>query len=384
MDRSKTDTGSAQKTAPGFERRSGADGGLTLILSGDWTLRGLARDTGSLVRELRPFVRDERVHWDLRSISALDSVGALVLWRACDGQRPAHVDLRDEHAPLFRRWSERPPEGDQLPVRHQSLSDRMTKAGRSGASHVTDLLALTGQVTLDTLTLVRRPWQFPLKDLSATVYQAGVKALGITALVGFLIGIVLSYLSSLQLRSFGAEVFIVNILGLAIIRELGPLLAAILVAGRSGSAMAAQLGMMRLTEELDALTVMGIPHSIRLVLPKLVALAIALPLLVLWTDVMALIGGMLSAKAALGISLNRFVEMLPTVVPIANLWIGLAKSVVFGLLIGMIACHFGLRIKPNTESLGLETTNAVVTSITLVILADAIFAIVFRGIGVAS
>lgn len=378
------DTGASPQTAPGFDSQPDDDGGLTLVLSGDWTLRGLARNTGRLVRELQPFVRDERVHWDLRSITALDSVGALVLWQACDGARPAHVELRPEHAPLFRRWSERSPQDSQVPVRDVSLTDRLARFGRSGISHVTDLLALTGQVILDTLALVRRPWQLPLKDLSATIYQAGVKALGITALVGFLIGVVLSYLSSLQLRAFGAEVFIVNILGLAIIRELGPLLAAILVAGRSGSAMAAQLGMMRLTEELDALTVMGIPHSIRLVLPKLMALAIALPLLVLWTDVMALIGGMLSAKAALGISTSRFIEMLPNVVPIANLWIGLAKAVVFGLLIAMIACHFGLRIKPNTESLGLETTNAVVTSITLVILADAIFAIVFRSIGVAS
>lgn len=378
------DTGASQQTTPGFERQPRADGGLTLVLSGEWTLRSLAQSSGTLARELRPFARDERAHWDLRSISALDSVGALVLWQACEGKRPTHAELRDEHLPLFRRWSERSAQDDQVVIRQTTLADRMARAGRGGVSHVTDLLALTGQVTLDTLALVRRPRQLPLKDLSASIYQAGVKALGITALVGFLIGVVLSYLSSLQLRSFGAEVFIVNILGLAIIRELGPLLAAILVAGRSGSAMAAQLGMMRLTEELDALTVMGIPHSIRLVLPKLMALAIALPLLVLWTDMMALIGGMLSAKAALGISLNRFVEMLPHVVPIANLWIGLAKSVVFGLLIAMIACHFGLRIKPNTESLGLETTNAVVTSITLVILADAIFAILFRGVGVAS
>lgn len=378
------ETASSQRIAPGYDRQQHADGGLTLVLSGDWTLRGLARDTSQLVRELQPFARDKQVHWDLRSISALDSVGALVLWKACGGERPAHVELRDEHATLFRRWSDRSPEDVHAPVRHVALTDRLAQAGRSGVSHFTDLLALTGQVVLDTLALVRTPGQLPLKDLSATIYQAGVKALGITALVGFLIGVVLSYLSSLQLRSFGAEVFIVNILGLAIIRELGPLLAAILVAGRSGSAMAAQLGMMRLTEELDALTVMGIPHSVRLVLPKLMALAIGLPLLVLWTDVMALIGGMLSAKAALGISLNRFIEMLPHVVPIANLWIGLGKSVVFGLLIAMIACHFGLRIKPNTESLGLETTNAVVTSITLVILADAIFAIAFRGVGIAS
>jgi phospholipid/cholesterol/gamma-HCH transport system permease protein len=176
--------------------------------------------------------------------------------------------------------------------------------------------------------------------------------------------------------------FIVNILGLSIIREIGPVLAAILVAGRSGSAMTAQLGVMRVTEELDAMSVMGIPQSLRLVMPKMVALAISLPLIILWTDAMALIGGMLAANYELGIGLQFFLSELPDAVPIANLWLGLAKGVVFGLLIALVACHYGMRIEPNTESLGLGTTSSVVTSITVVILADAVFAIVFRDIGI--
>jgi phospholipid/cholesterol/gamma-HCH transport system permease protein len=166
-----------------------------------------------------------------------------------------------------------------------------------------------------------------------------------------------------------------------VIRELGPLLAAILVAGRSGSSITAQLGVMRVTEELDAMLVMGISHGFRLIMPKVLALALAMPLLVIWTDAMALIGGMVSAKVELGLSPSYFIQKLPDAVPLANYMIGLGKGVVFGILIALVACHFGLRIKPNTESLGHGTTTSVVTAITVVILADAVFAIVFSGVG---
>jgi phospholipid/cholesterol/gamma-HCH transport system permease protein len=192
---------------------------------------------------------------------------------------------------------------------------------------------------------------------------------------------VLSYLSALQLKLFGAEIYIIDILGLSVIRELGPLLAAILVAGRSGSAMTAQIGIMRVTEELDALSAMGISHSLRLVLPKVAALAIVLPLIGVWTSGSALLGGMFSAQNTLDIGYMQFFLKLPDAVPLLNVFIGLLKSAVFGFMIALIACHFGFRIKPNTESLGNETTNSVVASITIVIMVDAVFAILFMGIG---
>ena len=181
---------------------------------------------------------------------------------------------------------------------------------------------------------------------------------------------------------FGADIFIINILGISIVRELGPVLAAILVAGRSGSSMTAQLGVMRVTEELDALTVMGIPHSLRLVLPKVMALGIAMPLVVLWTSAIALIGGMVAAEVQLGLGYQFFLSKLPDAVAIANLWLGLGKGVVCGMAIALISCHFGLRIKSNTESLGEGTTNSVVTSITVVIIIDAIFAVIFSNVGI--
>ena len=249
------------------------------------------------------------------------------------------------------------------------------------STQLLNLVTLFGQLLLDSLHLLLHPGDLPWAEISITIYEAGVRALGITALVGFLIGIVLSYLSALQLKMFGAEIYIIDILGLSIIRELGPLLAAILVAGRSGSAMTAQIGIMRVTEELDALSAMGISHSLRLVLPKVIALTLVLPLLSVWTNAAALIGGMLSAQNTLDISFRQFFFKLPDVVPLVNVFIGLGKSAVFGFMIALIACHFGFRIKPNTESLGNETTNSVVAAITVVIMIDAVFAILFMSVG---
>jgi len=195
------------------------------------------------------------------------------------------------------------------------------------------------------------------------------------------VGVTLSYLTAKQLKTYGADIFIVNILGISVWRELGPLLAAIIVAGRSGSSMTAQLGVMRVTQELDALSVMGISHTVRLVLPKVLALSISMPLVVVWTSAVVLLGGMVAASLQLGIDYIQFVQGLPAAVPIANLWLGLSKSVVFGALIAMVACHFGLRIQPNTESLGAGTTDSVVTAITVVIIVDAIFAVAFSNVG---
>jgi phospholipid/cholesterol/gamma-HCH transport system permease protein len=242
-------------------------------------------------------------------------------------------------------------------------------------------IVLLGRVVIDASGLIVRPNRVPWREISASIYRTGAQALGITALVGFLVGIVLSYLSSLQLKQFGADIFIVNLLGVGIIRELGPVIAAVLIAGRSGSAITAQIGVMRVNEELDALQVMGIPHTVYLVLPKMVALAISVPLLVLWTSAVALAGGMIAAGFELGIPYRFFLAELPGAVPVANLWLGLGKSIVFGLLIALVACHYGLRIRPDTESLGAGTTESVVAAITMVIIVDAVFAVMFSDVG---
>jgi phospholipid/cholesterol/gamma-HCH transport system permease protein len=373
---------SVDREPPAIRVERTPEGFITIKLTGHWTLRGVAHHADRLMRELREYTPDPEVHWNLNTISALDSVGAFVLWRATEGRRPQHLVVRPEHVPLFRRWTERsvPLVPEQRPARPDIVS-LVAKFGRFAVGHVSGFLSLMGQFVLDCLWLLRNPRSMPWRDLSATIHQAGVKALGITALVGFLTGVVVSYLSSLELKSFGAGNFIVVIVGIGILRELGPMLTAVLVAGRSGSAMAAQLGVMRVTEELDALSAMGISRSLRLVFPKIVAMIVVMPLLVVWSDILALLGGMLAARVTLGISLGRFISSFPETVPLANFWLGVGKGAVFGALVALVACHYGLRIKPNTESLALETTSAVVSAITLAIIADAVFAIIFRSVG---
>ncbi len=243
-------------------------------------------------------------------------------------------------------------------------------------------MLLAGDGALNLLRLFAAPHEGPWRDFSGHLYRIGGTALPITALVGFLIGVVLAYLTSQQLKQFGADAYIVNILGIAVIRELGPLLAAILIAGRSGSAITAQIGVMRVTEELDAMSVMGISHTFRLVMPRAMALAVAMPLISVWTTLCALAGGRLAADGSLDIPPAFFMTALPQAVNVDNLVLAVGKSVVFGVLIALVGCHFGMRVKPNTQSLGEGTTASVVTSITVVILIDALFAVLFKDVGI--
>lgn len=351
--------------------------------SGSWQVQALAQPgvIPSIALSVKALPDPAASDWDLTGITALDHIGAQWFWNVWGKKRPPRLAL----APLFEGHFQRLeqagdlalPEEPKLKLSLELIWRRMDRV----VDHLFGLASLIGQLVFDLARFARQPQRGPWKEISANVFHAGARALGITALVGFLIGIVLSYLSAQQLHTFGGDIFIVNLLGMSIIRELGPLLAAILVAGRSGSSITAQIGVMRVTEELDAMLVMGLPHGFRLIMPKVIALALAMPLLVIWTDAMALIGGMVAAHMELGLSPIYFVQKLPSAVPLANFWIGLGKGLVFGTVIALIACHFGLRVKPNTESLGQGTTLSVVTSITLVILADAVFAIVFSGVG---
>ena len=361
-----------------------AGGGQSVVASGVWQVHALA-ERGAIKRltaTLASLKDQHAVAWDLTQLSSLDHIGAQMFWNSWGKQRPGKLKLADRQEELFARIEE----AGKLQVakpRKNRLNWIMLLglAVMSFFEHMAGFIRLIGQVVQDLWRFILHPRTGPWREVSANIYHSGFQALGITALVGFLIGVVLSFLSAQQLRAYGGDVFIVDLLGMSIIRELGPLLAAILVAGRSGSAITAQLGVMRVTEELDAMLVMGISHGYRLIMPKVLALAISMPLLVVWTDAMALIGGMVAAKMELNLSARYFLHQLPDAVPLANYIIGLLKGMTFGMLIALVSCHFGLRIKPNTESLGHGTTTSVVTAITVVILADAVFAIIFSEVG---
>ena len=353
-------------------------------LSGDWNVPALSTRTEVATRRRMLGTVPDSASWDLTAVDRMDAVGAQILWQRWGQRMPAQLALKDGQRELFDILASSPVEAAP-PAPAADWLGWIRSIGRGvliGLDHGRDLLILTGQLIFNLLGMLTNPLRGPWREISAQVFRTGAQALGITALVGFLIGIVLSYLSAQQLNMFGAGQFIVKLLGVAVVRELGPVLAAILVAGRSGSAITAQIGVMRVTQELDAMQVMGISYGQRLVLPRVLALALTMPLLVLWTDAMALIGGMLAAKFELGLTLTWFSQKLPEAIGLKNYWIGMVKGVTFGVWVALVACHFGLRIEPNTESLGKGTTASVVTSITGVILIDAIYAIIFNEMGI--
>ena len=380
---SPADAPAADSARPRVGRRE-QDGRQWTVASGCWTTLAMSSKPAwqALAKDLAAAPPADDRAWDLRPIEQLDHIGAQLLWEHWRHQWPATLEMSPQHKAVLDQVAQYtvPTPAEPGP----SLNDRVrafTHLGPRAMFVMRDLTELIGQLALDIGKLIRAPHRGPWRDFSGHLYQFGATALHITALVGLLIGVVLAYLISQQLRQYGAETFVVNILGLSLVRELGPVLAAVLIAGRSGSAITAQIGVMRVTEELDAMRVMGIPHGFRLVMPRVLALAIAMPLISLWTSMAALAGGMLAADAALDISPAYFLSALPRAVPISNLWLATAKSAVFGILIALIGCYFGMKVKPNTESLGRGTTSSVVTSITAVILVDALFAVLFKGIG---
>ena len=355
-----------------------------ITVSGCWQVHAFtgAGVMHEVTNSLAALAKREALQWNLSAVNALDHIGAQVLWNSWNRKRPSQLILLPTQEAFFRRLELA--NALTIPTCPKNSLGPVIELGElilGFFRHVQSFMLLLGQLMLDLMQVLRHPRRAPWKEISANVYQMGFCALGITALVGLLIGVVLSYLSAQQLRTFGGDIYLVNILGMSVIRELGPMLAAILVAGRSGSAITAQLGVMRVTEELDAMQVMGISQGLRMILPKVLALALAMPLIVIWTDAMALIGGMVSANYILGMSPAFFLQKLPEVVALPNYYIGLGKGVVFGASIALVACHFGLLIKPNTESLGKGTTTSVVSAITIVIILDALFAIVFSKVG---
>jgi phospholipid/cholesterol/gamma-HCH transport system permease protein len=380
--------------------------GLVMSVQGSWTAVNLTvpaawtalmaqlnslRGKGGPVaaaggKGLQPSTRTVKTvagRWDLGGIEKLDYLGAQVLWNQWEHRWPAELQIEPEQREMLEtveKFTVKLP-----PARRSSWGAPLRLLGErllTMLDHAKGMVILLGQLLLDVLRLIKRPHQGPWRDLSGHLYHFGATALPITALVGFLIGVVLAYLISQQLRQFGADAFIVNILGISLIRELGPVLAAILIAGRSGSAITAQIGVMQVTEELDAMRVMGISSGYRLVMPRALALSLVMPLISVWTTIAALLGGMLAADISMDVTPSFFFNSLPAAVSAANLTLATCKSIVFGLLIALIGCHYGLRVKPNTESLGQGTTASVVTSITVVILVDALFAVLFRNVGI--
>jgi phospholipid/cholesterol/gamma-HCH transport system permease protein len=326
---------------------------------------------------------------DLGALEALDTAGAWLLCRLQERlvERGWQVELTDadpSQAALIdeiRRLAPRP----TRPVPHINPFVRLVAelgSGTLGAcSEARRLLSFYGQTIMTLGRLARQPRRLRVTSLVHHLEQTCLNALPIVGMIALLIGVVLAYQGADQLRRFGAEVFTVNLLGVSVLREIGILLTAIVVAGRSGSAFTAEIGMMKVREEIDALRTLGVDPIEVLVVPRLLALMIALPLLAFFADVLALFGGALMAVLTLGITPGQFVTQLEGAITPAMFMIGMVKAPVFAFVIALVGCFQGLSVAGSAESVGRLTTQSVVLSIFLVIVADALFSILFSYLG---
>jgi phospholipid/cholesterol/gamma-HCH transport system permease protein len=361
------------------QSRVDGDGSIRIDILGRWDIRAVRTHPCELLEQLRSVGKPD-ARWDLTQIKDIDAAGATVIWQAWNRTRPSNLLLRAEDAWVLDNLAALPRERPADSTNARTPVDFL-RTVRDMLAATADIISLLGAVALDSMALLRSARDIPAREISATIFRSGTQAIAISGLVGFLIGIVLSYLSGEQLRDIGAESYVVNLTGFAILRELGPLLAAILNAGRSGSAMTAQIGLMRVTGELEAMSVLGISQVRRLVVPKAIGQLVAVPLVVLWTDLTAIGGGMLGARLQLGIAFRDFLHGMVQLVPLSNAWFGLGKGALFGMLVALISCHFGFDSRPDTESLSAGTTRAVVAALTVVLMVDAVLAIAFSHLG---
>ncbi|MCC7325525.1 MAG: MlaE family lipid ABC transporter permease subunit [Burkholderiales bacterium] len=348
--------------------------------AGAWNVHALAE----LERRL------EAVDWptqgeivvDGSALSTLDTSGAWLLQRTlrdlgAGGRRVSVRGLRPEHAAVMKLIAACE---ISAPAPVATTPDTLTRLGRhawGGIIGSIGYFSFVGESFIALLRSLRHPSRLRWRPILHNVQSAGVEALPITGLLSFLMGIVIAYQGADQLQRFGANIFVVDLVALAMLRELSPLLTAIIIAGRSGSAYTAQIGTMKVTEEIDALRTIGIGPQELLVLPKVVALIIVMPLLTVYTDVTGVLGGMVMARFKLDIGFDVFIDRLDEAISLSSYWTGLMKAPVFAMIIALVGCYRGFHVTGSAQSVGRQTTISVVQAIFLVILTDAIFSVAF-------
>lgn len=357
-----------------------------LVLEGAWTAAGMrAEALIAAAAQALSALPEGPVALEAAAQAEVDTVGALVLEHiaAEAGRRGRSLDFSglpsnwQATLALVERAGEHTPPPAPEPF---SGFAYIGKVAVDLARHYRDMLAFIGEVTLHLLPLLVRPWRIRWDSVIVEIEAAGVRAIPIVALLSFLIGVVLAYQAGVTLDRFGANVFIADMIGVVVMREMGPMIAAILVAGRTGSSYAAQLGSMRVTQEIDALRSLALPPVEMLVIPRFLALAITLPLLTTLANAAGVLGGMVVATGGFGldwtVGLQRLGRLENT-----HYWVGLVKTPVFATVIALIGCQAGMSVRGSALEVGRATTSSVVQAIFWVIVLDAIFSIVFRRLG---
>ena len=321
---------------------------------------------------------------DIAGLESLDTPGALFL---C-GLRDKDVELtgiRDEHRSLLDLicgLDLEPLPKVASPPRWRQVVIQLGKGAHDARREAFDIVSFVGRAATWTAGALVHPGRLRPASISRHVAETGIQALPIIGLMAVMIAVVLGYQGVAQLRPFGGEDYTMNLVAVSVLREMGVLITAIMVAGRSGSAFAAEIGVMQTREEVDALKVMGIEPMQVLVVPRVIALVITLPLLAFFADLMGLAGGAAISLVLLDVSPTQYLARLPSIVDGSDLFVGLSKAPVFAFFIAAIGCMHGLRVTGSAESVGQETTRAVVKSIFMVIVLDALFSILFEKLGI--
>lgn len=361
-----------------------------LALSGAWTARGIGASTVGLDALSRG--SESTLVIDGSRIEALDTAGAWILHKLLrrlrdEGGTVEMRDLNPDFARLLKvveQQAAQAADSTAVPSATDGASaSKLEDLGRSAAAaweQTVALLSFVGETTAALAGSITHPRRIRWRSILYNIRSAGFDALPIVGLLSFLLGIVVAYQGADQLRQYGANIFVADLVGLSMLREFAPLITAIIIAGRSGSAYAAQIGTMAVTEEIDAMRTLGIAPLDLLVLPKILALLIAMPLLTVFADVLGVFGGMIMAQAQLGVGFGDFMDRFVKAVSVTAFMIGIAKAPVFAVIIAVVGCFQGFRTKGGADSVGRQTTRSVVQSIFLVIVADALFSVAFSAL----
>lgn len=357
----------------------------SLVLAGGWTARGL----GTIVAQLDGFqlATDAAGQIDAHGIDALDTAGAWILHKLLtrlrtNGAEVTLQGLQPDHERLLEvvTQHEEKQAREPAPTATAAPPHLLERVGRSAGSAWEQLYAMLGflgETAQAFAGCVIHPTRVRWRPIFFNIRRAGFDALPIVGMLSLLLGVVVAYQGADQLRQYGANIFVADLVGLSMLREFAPLITAITIAGRSGSAFAAQIGTMSVTEEIDAMRTLGIAPLELLVVPKVIALVIALPLLTVFADVLGVAGGMVMARTQLDVGYTEFLDRMSKAVSVTSYLVGIAKAPVFAIIISVVGCFQGFRTRGGADSVGLQTTRSVVQSIFLVIVADALFSIAF-------
>ncbi len=373
-----------------IRRLKSTDGVILLKSSGDWTIDAL-RDAAGMLEHFSMASRNVSIQWDVSDVGRVDSAGMMLFIHYYDLLKSNNCSIevigaKDEYEKMYRLLREYAP---GHPVVGPAFSSRLLRIfngiGKISVAFVLDMgafLSFVGENFVIFLTSLLHPFSIRFGAIVKNIEDAGVRAMPIVALTSFLIGIVIAYQAAVQLEKFGAHIFIVDMIGISVTRELAPLITAIVVAGRTGSSYTAQLGVMKITEEIDAMRTMGFdPHRF-LVLPRIMALMIALPLMIFFADIVGILGGMFISHVHLHLSYAEFLNRLQTALEMKHVWIGIGKGPFFAWLIASVGCFRGFQVSKSTESIGRYTTISVVNAIFLVIACDALFSVILTELGI--